>query len=186
MMRIAIDLVRDQSVDYEGLCKGMKMLRLDGAAVVDYFRTVYQQEPTPNDAGVLVDSPTVRRAISLYHGVETREGQKETMADLQRRNQEVIDAMRRGAEGEANALLRAIDEPVIDGTVNPGWEKGEHTLWGAYNTVTYITDHAPMRKYASDDHRLDRALFGSQLDIKSRATKVAAELVAYPFLEHVA
>ena len=120
---------------------------------------------------------TVRRAISLYHGIDPRAETHDTAQGLQRRNQEVIDAMRRGAEGEANALLRAIDEPVIDGTVNPGWEKGEHKLWGTYNVVTYMADHTPMRKYASDDHRVDRALFGSQLDIKSRATKVADELL---------
>ena len=177
LMRVAIDLVRDQSVDYEKLCRGMMEYRIDGAAVVDYFRTVYQQEPKPDKSGLLVDSSTVRRAISLYHGTDPRAETHDTARGLQRRNQEVIDAMRRGAEGEANALLRSIDEPVIDGTVNPGWEKGEHKLWGAYNTVTYIADHAPMRKYASDDHRLDRALYGSQLDIKSRATNVAVELM---------
>jgi len=178
LMRVALDLVRMQSVDYETLCKAMMARRLDGEAVVDYFRTVYKQQPKPDDAGRLIDSATVKRAIALYHGSDPRNEKQEPAREQQRRNQEVIDAMRRGAEDEASRLLNQIDAPSNDNAVNPGWEKAEGTLWGAYNVVTYIADHAPMRKFTSDDHRLDRALYSSQNDIKSRATIAAAELVA--------
>jgi len=178
MMRVAIDLVRMQSVDYETLCKGMRAHRMSGEAVVDYFRTVYKQQPKPDDAGRLIDSATVKRAIALYHGSDPRNEKQEPAREQQRRNQEVIDAMRRGAEDEASRLLNQIDAPSNDNAVNPGWEKAEGTLWGAYNVVTYIADHSPMRKFTSDDHRLDNALYSGQNDIKSRATIAAAELVA--------
>jgi phage/plasmid-like protein (TIGR03299 family) len=182
LMRVALDLVREQSVDYETLCKGMMARRLDGEAVVDYFRTVYKQQPKPDDAGKLEDSATVKRAIALYHGSDPRNEwhrrKQGSARELQRRNQEVIDAMRRGAEDEGRRLLNQIDAPSNDNAVNPGWEKAEGTLWGAYNVVTYIADHAPTRSFASDDHRLDRALYSGQNDIKSRATIAAAELVA--------
>ena len=177
MMRVAIDLVRMQSVDYETLCKGMMAHRMSGEAVVDYFRTVYKHQPTSNDAGRLIDSATVRRAIALYSGSDPRNEKQEPAREQQRRNQEIIDAMQRGAEDEGRRLLNQIKVPSNDNAVNPGWEKAEGTLWGAYNVVTYIADHAPMRSYASDDHRLDNALYG-QNDIKSRATIAAAELVA--------
>jgi len=151
--------------------------RMSGEAVVDYFRTVYKHQPTSNDAGRLIDSATVRRAIALYHGSDPRTEKQEPAREQQRRNQEVIDAMLRGAVDEGHRLLNQIDAPSNDNAVNPGWERAEGTLWGAYNVVTYIADHAPMRSYASDDHRLDSALYG-QTDIKSRATIAAAELVA--------
>jgi len=177
MMRVAIDLVRMQSVDYETLCKGMMAHRMSGEAVRDYFRDVYKQGPTPNKAGKLEEGATVKRAIALYSGSDTRTEKQEPVREQQRRNQEIIDAMQRGAVDEGRRLLNQIKVPSNDNAVNPGWEKAEGTLWGAYNVVTYIADHAPMRSYASDDHRLDNALYG-QNDIKSRATIAAAELVA--------
>ena len=179
MMRVAIDLVRMQSVDYETLCKGMRAHSMSGEAVVDYFRTVYKQGPTPNKAGKLEEGATVKRAIALCHGSDPRTEKQEPVREQQRRNQEIIDAMQRGAVDEGHRLLNQIKVPSNDNAaVNPGWEKAEGTLWGAYNVVTYIADHAPMRSYASDDHRLDNALYSGQNDIKSRATIAAAELVA--------
>jgi phage/plasmid-like protein (TIGR03299 family) len=178
LMRVALDLVRKQSVDYETLCKDMMAFRVSGEQVVEYFRTVYKQQPKPDDAGRLIDGKSVRRAVALYHGTDPRNEKQEPARVMQRRNQEVINAMRRGAEEEANRLLHQIDEPSNVNGVNPGWEKAEGTLWGAYNVVSYVVDHSPMRSYASDDHRLDRALYSSQNDIKNRATIAAAELVA--------
>ena len=90
--------------------------------------------------------------------------------------------------------LRASDEDVVTDTVplsptaddsvvvNPGWDNAsaKGTLWGAYQTVMFMSDHRPVRDYG-DDIRLDRALYGSStraVDIKTKASNMALELVA--------
>ena len=64
--------------------------------------------------------------------------------------------------------------------INPGWnlEGSEGTLWGAYNTVTYMVDHKPVRDFG-DDQRLNNAFYGNATrDPKLIAYNKAKELIA--------
>ena len=51
------------------------------------------------------------------------------------------------------------------------------TVWGAFQTVTNIVDHNPI-KDTGRDRRFDVALYGGQRDNKAKALDAARELIA--------
>ena len=178
LMRGAIELVKDQSVEFEQLAIRMADYRLTGEESVDFFRKVYNKGPVETDSGKLEDVAVVRRALGLYRGQETRTQQKpDTKNDIIRKQQEQIDALLRGV------TIEEFSEEVADlpdENVNPGWnmESSEQTLWGAYNVITFMEDHSPYRKSRSEDHQLQRSLYGAQSDRKVDALNAARDLIA--------
>ena len=180
LMRDAMELVKTQSVRFEELAVKMANRRLTGQETVEYFRSVYGAEPSEDESGKLVEHATIRRAIGLARGQDIREAtaKKPTKDSTIRRQQEIIDALKRGSS--IDELPGEIAEaPSVD--VNPGWNKSssQQTLWGAYNVVTFMEDHAPVRRSRSEDLQLNRALYGRVAnDYKVNAITEARSLVA--------
>lgn len=52
------------------------------------------------------------------------------------------------------------------------------TVWGAFQTVTNIVDHNPLKANKSADRRLEVSLYGNMADHKEKALNAARELVA--------
>jgi len=179
LMRTAIELVKTQSVRFEELAIAMAGRNLTGAEAVEYFRNVYSAKPAEDDSGKLVEHATVRRALGLLRGQDVREIIAKPSKDSTiRRQQEIIDAMKRGVSID-ELPADVADAPSSD--INPGWNKesAEQTLWGAYNVVTFMEDHAPVRRSRSADHQLNRSLYGRIAnDYKVSAISAARDLVA--------
>ena len=179
LMRKAIELIKTQSIEFEELAKKMVDYRLKGDESVEFFRKVYNKEPVETDSGKLEEASIVRRALGLYRGQDIRTtDQKETKdATINKLNEQVAALLR----GESIETFSEDVASLPDSNVNPGWdnESSEQTLWGAYNTITFMEDHQPNRKSRSEDHALQRSLYGSkQIDRKVEALNAARELVA--------
>ena len=180
LMRQAIELVKTQSIDFEILAKKMSEYHMTGEESVDFFRTVYNAAPKEDEnTGKLIDKPVVSRALGLFRGQETRTKNVHTTKDATiRKMQETIEALKRGVDVEE------ISEEIADlpdENVNPGWNKesSEQTAWGALNVVTFMEDHSPYRRSRSEDHQLQRSLYGQkQNDHKVAAINTARKLVA--------
>ena len=129
-------------------------------------------------------------AISSKSKTVTKKELEERNASQAATLQELIDSIKSGKDIDVDSLTSVnADTGVVeveavndDATINPGWnlKSSEGTLWGAYQTVMYMSDHKPVRNYG-DDIRLDRALYGAPSggrDVKGKAHEKALELVA--------
>ena len=187
LMRTAIEMIKDQSIDFEKLAKKMSEYTMTGQESVDFFRTVYNAKPKEDEnTGKLIDRPVVSRALGLFRGQETRtknvhitkDAEIRKLQDTNRKMQETIEAMERGE------YVREISEEVADlpdENVNPGWNKksSEQTVWGALNVVTFMEDHSPQKRSTTEDLQLQRSLYGQkQNDYKVAAINAARKLVA--------
>ena len=156
-MRQALQTAKDQSVDFEELCIRMQNYSLSDEKQKTFFRNVYNW-PKVNKRDELKENFKVVRAIALMHGEDVREGAN--------------------AHNYTSLDLSQTREYKTDSNVNKGWQLAENTLWGAYNTVTWIEDHAPLRR-TKPDNMLNRAFYGGQKeDYKVKALAVAKELIA--------
>ena len=179
LMRKAIEMIKTQSIEFEELAKKMVDYRLKGDESVEFFRKVYNKDPVETESGKLEEASIVRRALGLYRGQDIRTtDQKETKdATINKLNEQVAALLR----GESIETFSEDVASLPDSNVNPGWdnESSEQTLWGAYNTITFMEDHQPNRKSRSEDHALQRSLYGGkQIDRKVEALNAARELVA--------
>jgi len=175
LMRDALVMVRNQSVEFETLAGDMAAKKISAEQRRDYFRTVYKQQPKENASGALEDTDIVRRAMLLANGQETK---GKTDRDIIARQQEIIDRMAAGQNIDAVTADLASDQSSL---TNPGWDNkaSQDTVWGAYNTVTYMEDHAPMKRSRSADNQLSKALYGQvAIDRKVIALDEARKLVA--------
>ena len=175
LMRKAIKLVEEQSVDFEELAKRMAAKTLTGHEQVLFFRDVFEKEPKPiseKKGGRFLDAPIVQKAIALSFG------QKVEKAKTAQRNvaQDHIDRMLAGAR------VDYMDEDIAgiqSKEINPGWvmESSNNTLWGAFNVVTHIEDHQQLKE-SSPDSMLAATLYGrASNDRKTRAIDAARKLV---------
>ena len=119
--------------------------------------------------------------MAYYRGQEfnpANSKDKETKdAEIAKLREQVEGLMSGKTLDEISADRELISEPSKD--VNMGWdmESARGTLWGAFNTVTYMSDHKPVRDHGQDN-RLDKAFYGAgATDIKTKAFNKAKELL---------
>lgn len=172
-MRLAMDLVKFQSVNFEELAQQLATTWITGEQRVEFFRHAFNSQPkAPKEGGRVKDSPTVQKAIALSTG------QLITNSSQGARNvaQDHIDNMLAGVN------LDYMDDDIggmQSNLINPGWDKrsSRGTAWGALNVVSYIEDHEHKRK-GTPDNLLHATLYGQKTnDPKMRALGKARELV---------
>jgi hypothetical protein len=107
--------------------------------------------------------------------------------DVARIVDEAIDRARRGSASDASIVAAdiAIDAERQDArqrrAINPGHDmaSAQSTLWGAFNTVTWLCDHRPAQNRGADFALASNKLGeGNGAAVKARAATVARQLLA--------
>lgn len=76
---------------------------------------------------------------------------------------------------EAGELSRNAKLATVMINTQPGAEYGEGTLWAAYNTISFMTDHVMGR---NNDTRLKSAWYGQNAQLKQNAINLAVKMAA--------
>jgi len=182
-LKVALGASSQEFGELEKVAKAMARKVHAGEEEIEYFRTVFGGKERETDSGKIIQSEGVRKAMAYFRGqefvplsVRNRQATKdETIAKLNEKVQGLL-AGKTVEQIEGDRLL--VSEKSED--INPGWnlEGSEGTLWGAYNTVTYMVDHKPVRDFG-DDQRLNNAFYGNATrDPKLIAYNKAKELIA--------
>ena len=130
------------------------------------------------DNGRVIHSVAVRRAMAFHSGQEFIALGKDTpSADIAAAvDSRLAEISRSAASGLPYDVVKDPD-PVI----NPGHdlESSRGTVWGAYNTVTWLADQKPTKSKGME-HQISSQLMGNGTGgaIKRRAYKAALELVS--------
>ena len=209
-MKTALGISSEQFGKFEEFAIAMAKRVLTGEEEVEFFRYVFGGKEREQDGkliqpeGVRKALAYNRGQEFRALGDRSKKETKQSIIDRQGKENDhlkatlddLIASLKSGKQVSEKDIekLRASDEDVVTDTVslsptaddsvvvNPGWDNdsAKGTLWGAYQTVMFMSDHRPVRDYG-DDIRLDRALYGSStraVDIKTKASNMALELVA--------
>ena len=181
-LKIALGVSSQNFGQLEELAKAMAKRVLSGDEEINYFREIFGGKEREDSNGKIIHSEGVRKAMAYFRGQEFNPNatkNKETKDAQIKRQQEIIDAIMSGTSvDELNMEPELVSEPSAE--INMGWDKpsAKCTLWGAFNTVTYMSDHKPVRDFGQDS-RLDKAFYGNGMnDIKTKAMDRAKELLA--------
>ena len=178
-LKVALGISSQQFGELEELAIAMAKRSLSGDEEIDYFRTVFGGREKVSDNGVITYSEGVRKAMAYFRGQEFKslgDHKQETKNQIIARMREEIEALTSGKR------VDEIQDELIEAAsteVNPGWDlpSARGTLWGAFNTVSYMTDHKPVRNFGID-HKLDSAFYGRPTnDPKTAAMEKAKELL---------
>ena len=195
IMYTALDLFHDAFVNFEQDAKAMARRVLSGAEELDYFQHVFGGKLKTDKRGRVHQSKAVNKAIALARGYDmpsTCSSEfKETLEELKAKMSE--------ATSNASTELTLPNEFNQWTSIRrPTFPKSTHsslifnagnslssaradtnriTAWGAFQTVTNIIDHNPVRQPKSRDHQLDVSLYGGPQNIKARALLEALDLV---------
>ena len=142
-----------------------------------YFQDVIGGKEKADDSGRVIRSVGVRRAMAFSTGRDfIAEGQ--TAPDVVRVMDEAIDNAARGSASDAEIVA---DDIASDAAINPGHDmaSAQSTLWGAFNTLTWLADHAPIKDRGADIALANNKLGeGNGAKLKARAARAAEELIA--------
>ena len=180
-LKVALGVSSENFGELEELAKAMAKRSLEGDEEVNYFQTIFGGKERVDDNGKIIRSEAVRKAMAYFRGQEfaPTTARKETKDAQLARQQEFIDAVMSGTSvDEIKMEPELVSEPSKE--INMGWDKpsARGTLWGAFNTVTYMSYHKPVRDFGQDS-RLDKAFYGSgPNDLKTKAMTAAKELIA--------
>ena len=146
---------------------------------LEYFQNVIGGKEKEDDSGRVIRSVGVRRAMAFSTGRDfVAEGK--TAPDVVRVVEEAID---RAARGSASDAVIVADDIVSNdnAVINPGHDmaSAQSTLWGAFNTVTWLIDHNPAKnrgaQFALASNKLGEGTGGK---VKARAVCEAQALIA--------
>ena len=178
-LKVALGVSSKNFGELEEFAKACAKRALSGEEQIDFFKNVFGGKERIEDTGKVVQSEAVRKAMAYFRGqefspVQKKETKDATIAKLQ----EQVEALRSGKTIED---ISAGDRDIAsepDSTINAGWDlpSANGTLWGAFNTVTYMTDHKPTRDFGAD-YRLNKAFYGGGKDHKTIAYDEAKELL---------
>jgi len=178
-LKVALGVSSKNFGELEEFAKACAKRALSGEEQIDFFKNVFGGKERIEDTGKVVQSEAVRKAMAYFRGqefspVQKKETKDATIAKLQ----EQVEALRSGKTIED---ISAGDRDIAsepDSTINAGWDlpSAKGTLWGAFNTVTYMTDHKPTRDFGADN-RLNKAFYGGGKDHKTIAYDEAKELL---------
>ena len=181
-LKVALGISSKNFGELEELAKLMAKRVLTGEEEIDYFRKVFGGKERTSDSGKIIQSEGVRKAMAYFRGQEFSplSGQKKETKDVTiAKLTEQVEALKSGKSIEELGFDKElISEQKLD--VNPGWNlpSSKGTLWGAFNTVTYMSDHKPVRDHG-DDNRLNKAFYGEGgKDHKAIAFDSAKELLS--------
>ena len=190
-MVTALGFFEKEFSEFEKLAKKMARKVLTGAEELEYFRAVFGSQGEKTDkSGKVTHSQSVRKALALSRG-KNISVKPTTDAKLKRDRLKEIERLMQEAVDTGNTTIdlsnveTAIEEPAAgDRVLNAGHDLKSAradddaiTVWGAFQTVTNIVDHNPI-KDTGRDRRFDVALYGGQRDNKSKALDAARELIA--------
>ena len=195
-MVTALGFFEKEFSEFEKLAKKMARKVLTGAEELEYFRAVFGSQGEKTDkSGKVIHSQSVRKALALSRGKDisvkpTTDAKlkKDRLKEIERLMQEAVDT------GKTTIDLSGIDAAIEDPMaatatggqiVNAGHDlksaradENAITVWGAFQTVTNIVDHNPLKANKSADRRLEVSLYGNMADHKEKALNAARELVA--------
>lgn len=194
VMVTALGLFQSEFSQFEELAKKMAAKVLTGEEEIDFFRAVFGGKETVDKSGKVTHSRAVQKALLLARGQEYNPSnrtsdaklKKEKLAALEQLMQEAVSAgtttidLSGLPDTIGNFVHTNEDAPVINAGHDLKSARADNdriTLWGAFQTVTNIIDHNPI-KDTGPDRRLDAALYGGQRNNKSIALDKARELVA--------
>ena len=181
-LKVALGVSSQNFGELEEFAKACAKRALIGDEEINFFKSVFGGKERIEDTGKVVQSQAVRKAMAYFRGQEFNETpkNKETKDATIAKLQEQVEALQSGKTIED---ISAGDRDIAsepDSTINAGWDlpSANGTLWGAFNTVTYMTDHKPTRDYGVDA-RLNKAFYGggSGKDHKTVAYDEAKELL---------
>lgn len=164
--------------EFAKLAHDMAERVITDAERLEYFQNVIGGKEKTDDSGRVIRSVGVRRAMAFSTGRDfIAEGK--AAPDVARVVDEAIDKASRGSASDAEIV--ADDIANDDAVINPGHDmaSAQSTLWGAFNTVTWLADHKPA-KSRGDDYALasNKLGEGNGAKLKARATLAAREVLA--------
>ena len=193
-MVTALGLFQKEFSNFEKLAKKMARKVLTGAEELEYFRAVFgSQGEKTDESGKVIHSQSVRKALALSRGKDisvkpTTDAKlkRDRLKEIERLMQEAVNT------GKTTIDLSGIDAATEDPMATTGGQivnaghdlksaradENAITVWGAFQTVTNIVDHNPLKANKSADRRLEVSLYGNIADHKAKALDAARELVA--------
>jgi phage/plasmid-like protein (TIGR03299 family) len=151
---------------------------LSDAERLAFFQAVIGGKEKIDDSGRVTRSVGVRRAMAFASGRDFVADGK-TAPDVVRVVDEAIERARRGSASDAEIV--ADDIVSNDSAINPGYamESANGTLWGAFNTVSWLADQKPAKSRGLD-HAIASSLLadGQGARLKASAMREARELLA--------
>ena len=151
---------------------------ISDAERLQYFQDVIGGKEKADDSGRVIRSVGVRRAMAFATGRDfVAEGK--AAPDVVRIVDEAIDKASRGSASDA--AIVADDIANDDAVINPGHDmaSAQSTLWGAFNTVTWLADHKPAKSRGADFALASNKLGeGNGAYLKKRAAAHARVLLA--------
>ena len=180
-LKVALGVSSQKFGELEEFAKACAKRALSGEEQIDFFKNVFGGKERIEDSGAVVQSEAVRKAMAYFRGQEfsAAPNRKETKDAQIAKLQETVEALQSGKIIED---ISAGDRDIAsepDSTINAGWDlpSANGTLWGAFNTVTYMSDHKPIRDHGADN-RLNNAFYGGTgRDTKTIAYNKAKELL---------
>ena len=177
-LQAAIGVSREEFGIFEAAAAAMAKTALNQAGALEYFRTVFGGKERTEDNGKVIHSVAVRRAMAFHKGQEFKALGKDTApADVAAAVDAKLDEIARNVASGLPSDIVNDPNPVI----NPGHdlESARGTVWGAYNTVTYMADQRPT-KSKGIDHQIGSQMLGTGTGgaLKRKAYKTALELIA--------
>ena len=176
-LEAAIGLGRESFGLYADAAAAMAKTALTQAGALEFFRMVFGGKER-EDNGRVIHSVAVRRAMAFHTGQEFRAlGKDTTPAEIAEAvDSKLVEIARSAAKGLPSDIVK---DP--DPTINPGHdlESSRGTVWGAYNTVSWLADQNPT-KSKGIQHQISSQLMGNGTGgaIKRRAYKAALDLIA--------
>lgn len=174
----ALGLQDDQFGAYVETARRLAARALTDVEALEYFRTVVGGKEKTESDGKVRQSEGVRKALSYYRGRDFLPVGKGDEVEL---NLYVADRFEQIGRNVANADLPDDVTTAPTAGINPGHDllTAEGTLWGAFNTITWLSDQKPV-KNRGVQHNIASNLFGDGTGgkLKQKAYKAALELVA--------
>jgi phage/plasmid-like protein (TIGR03299 family) len=194
VMVTALGMFQSEFSRFEELAKKMAAKVLTGEEEIDFFRTVFGGKETVDNSGKVTHSIAVRKALLLARGQEYTPSNRTIDAKLKKQKLAALEQLMQEAVSAGTTTIDLSGLPDTIGNfvhtneeapvINAGHDlksaradNDRITLWGAFQTVTNIIDHNPI-KDTGPDKRLDAALYGGTRNNKSIALDKARELVA--------
>ena len=172
----AIGLNAESFGEFAELAQRMAVRALTDAESLAYFRTVLGGREKVEESGKVRHSVAVRKAMAAHRG---QEFVAIGAADVPDVALYVADRLDQIARGVATPLPADVTTPVA--AINPGhdMESARGTLWGAFNTLTWLADHQPIKDRGVDFNLASNLLGeGTGGKIKAKAQRAAEELLA--------
>jgi len=176
-LEAAIGLNRESFGLYAEAAAAMATTALTQAGALEFFRMVFGGKERVEDNGKVIQSVAVRRAMAFHTGQEFQALGKDTSPA------EIAAAVDSRLAEIARSAAKGLPSDIVTDpapAINPGHdlESSRGTVWGAYNTVTWLADQNPT-KSKGVQHQISSQLMGNGTGgaIKRRAYKAALDLI---------